>query len=258
MIYWNSWGSMKTEIVIPMAGEGKRFKEVGYNKYKPFIDVNGKSMIERVLGNITDNGTLSSVWDLNIHLICQEHIIDEYSQDIKDIHSRHSFNIIPIEHQTEGAACTVLKARNYLKSDNPVMVINSDQIVNTKFHYFFSDARIRDLDGSIMTFPSCNDKFSYAELGKDNLVVRTREKEPISNHATVGAYYFNKVWDDLFDSCIEMIIRNQRSLGEFYLCPVYNILIEKGKKVGIYEIPSDKMHSLGTPEQLKQYLNLET
>jgi len=39
-------------IVIPMAGLGSRFATAGYQKPKPFIDVLGRPMIERVMENI--------------------------------------------------------------------------------------------------------------------------------------------------------------------------------------------------------------
>ena len=39
-------------IVVPMAGRGSRFTENGYTDSKPFIDVNGKPMIQRVIENL--------------------------------------------------------------------------------------------------------------------------------------------------------------------------------------------------------------
>ena len=42
----------KFNIVVPMAGRGSRFTEQGYTDSKPFIDVNGKPMIHRVIENL--------------------------------------------------------------------------------------------------------------------------------------------------------------------------------------------------------------
>jgi len=49
-----------------------------------------------------------------------------------------------------------------------------------------------------------------------------------------------------------MIEKNIRVNNEFYVCPVFNQAIEDSKQVRIFE--AKKMWGLGTPEDLKYYL----
>jgi len=50
-----------------------------------------------------------------------------------------------------------------------------------------------------------------------------------------------------------MIKKNIRTNNEFYVCPVYNEAIADGKKIKISQV--DKMWSMGTPEELNNFLN---
>ena len=87
------------------------------------------------------------------------------------------------------------------------------------------------------------------------MVTEVREKTPISNIATVGIYLFSS-GQEFIESNLQMIIENDRVNGEFYTCPIYNYLIKKGKKIGVYSIDSSNMHGLGTPEDLNKYLKV--
>ena len=81
-----------------------------------------------------------------------------------------------------------------------------------------------------------------------------QEKKAISQYATVGIYTFSR-GKDLVDAAIDMIINNDRVNNEFYTCPVYNYSIKNGARIGIYNIEFEKMHGLGTPEDLERYLH---
>lgn len=146
-------------------------------------------------------------------------------------------------------------ARNLINNSYPLLIANSDQIIDIKISQFIEDNFNRNLDGSILTFvePSKNPKWSYAKLNSNNLVELVKEKKAISDIATVGIYLFTK-GSSFVDAAIEMIINNDRVNNEFYSCPVYNYCIKKNKKIGIYNIESSNMNGLGTPEDLKKYL----
>ena len=166
---------------------------------------------------------------------------------------KNNFNVefIAIDKLTEGTACTVLYARKYINNDTPLMIANSDQIVDINIADFINDSFKRGLDGSILTFidKEKNPKWSFAKLNND-LVVEVKEKEAISEFATVGIYFFNK--GKIFvESAIDMIIENDRVNNEFDTCPVYNYAIKSGAKIGMYNIDFSKMHGIGTPEDLE-------
>jgi UDP-N-acetylglucosamine diphosphorylase / glucose-1-phosphate thymidylyltransferase / UDP-N-acetylgalactosamine diphosphorylase / glucosamine-1-phosphate N-acetyltransferase / galactosamine-1-phosphate N-acetyltransferase len=233
-----------------MAGIGSRFMRAGYTLPKPFIDVLGKPMIVRVIENLVFP-------DAKFILLARKEHIEKNQEIVRDIQSQFDITFVPIDKLTEGTACTVLYARTLMTNDMPVVIANSDQIVDDCFAEYIQDARDRNLDGSILTFidKELNPKWSFAKINNENLVIEVREKKAISEFATVGIYYFKRA-DEMIDSILQMIIENDRTNNEFYICPTYNYMIRSRKKVGIFNINQSKMHGLGTPEDLKKYLDV--
>ena len=232
-----------------MAGMGSRFANAGYALPKPFIDVAGKPMIVRVMENLAQP-------DAKFILLARKEHIEKNQQLIIQIQSEFDATFVPIDKLTEGTACTVLFARSLLSPEDSVVIANSDQIVDDCFPSYIQDAKARNLDGSILTFTDTelNPKWSFAKIDAHGFVTQVQEKKAISQYATVGIYYFRRA-NELVDGIIQMIIENDRTNNEFYICPVYNYLIRGGKKVGIYNINQSQMHGIGTPEDLSIYLS---
>lgn len=233
-------------IVIPMAGEGSRFIKAGYDAPKPFIDVGGKPMIERVLENLRIEGS-------RFILIARSSHLDQEKDSVERLKREYNATFLTVDRLTEGAACTILFAVRLINNDEPLLLANSDQLVDFAIKDFIDDAVKRNLDGSILTFYATHEKWSYAKTNKEGFVTEVREKKPISIHATVGIYYFKK-GNEFVNSAVSMIARNDRVNNEFYTAPAYNYAIRGGARVGIYEIKGEHMHGLGTPEDLKEYL----
>lgn len=233
-------------IVVPMAGEGTRFKERGYTFPKPLIEINGKPMIQVVVENIRPTGAHAFTF------ICRKDHYDKYSlRDLLNLIAP-GCGIVQVEHLTQGAACTVLLAAEFFNNQEPLMIANSDQYIDAPIDAFIRDAQMRKLDGSILTFPASHPKWSYAKLDEEGLVMEVAEKRPISTHATVGIYYYRQ-GRMFFEAATMMIEKNVRVNNEFYVCPVYNEMILAGHRIGIYEIEQTKMHGLGTPEDLEKF-----
>ncbi|MDN5104880.1 glycosyltransferase family 2 protein [Aliarcobacter butzleri] len=236
-------------IVIPMAGLGSRFSKAGYEKPKPFIDVDGKPMIVRVLENL-------SFPNARYILIARKEHIEKEKELVRQIENDFNATFISIDKLTEGTACTVLYARKYINNDEPLLIANSDQIVDINIFDFINDCKNRNLDGSILTFVDeyKDPKWSFAKLDENNLVTEVKEKIVISEFATVGIYLYSR-GRDFVDASIDMIIDNDRVNDEFYSCPTYNYAIKNGSKIGIYNIEFEQMHGIGTPEDLNLYMN---
>lgn len=234
-------------ILIPMAGLGSRFAKAGYTKPKPFIDVLGKPMIVRVLENLAYKQAKFILIAQNEHLEREKELVENIKKDF-------NAEFIGINSLTEGTACTILYARKLISNDIPLLVANSDQIVDIDIADFIDDCFKRKLDGSILTFidKEKNPKWSFAKLEND-LVVEVKEKEAISSFATVGIYLFSK-GKFFVDAAIDMIVRNDRVNNEFYTCPTYNYMIKEGLKIGIYDIKASQMHGIGTPEDLQTFV----
>ncbi len=237
-------------VVIPMAGLGSRFAIAGYEKPKPFIDVGGKTMIERVMDNLGVPGA-------RFVLIARREHLERESETVRALEARGDIAFAGIDLVTEGAACTVLTARALIDPDAALLIANCDQIVDFDCAAYIADAVARGLDGSILTFRNAarDVKWSFARLGTSGLVEEVREKVAISDIATVGLYYFSAA-RKYFDAAIDMIARNDRVNNEFYVCPVYNYAIANGDRIGIYDVAESAMHGIGTPEDLLAFLAL--
>lgn len=235
-------------VVIPMAGAGSRFASAGYKKPKPFIDVLGKPMISRVLENLNVPGVKF------ILLVRTEHYNSE-SEVITYLKEHYNVQFVLVDDLTEGAACTVLYAHRLIDDDIPLLIANSDQIVDIDIVDYINDSEKRGLDGSVLCFEDKDPKWSYVKLNENGMISFIKEKEVISNYATVGIYYFKK-GSYFVDNAIDMFVRNDRVNNEFYVAPVYNYAIKQGGRFGIYLIEKNKMHGIGTPDDLAAYIKM--
>lgn len=233
-------------IVIPMAGRGSRFEKAGFTFPKPLIDVQNKPMIQVVVDNLGFDGTY-------IFLVQKDHY-EQYALKylLPLICQPNPCKIVQVEGITEGAACTVLLAKEHIDNDDELVLANSDQWVDWDSDHFLSFLRGKNADGGILTFHATHPKWSFARIDElSEKIVEVAEKRPISNIATVGIYYF-KHGKDFVAGAERMIEKDIRTNGEFYVCPVFNELIEDGKKILPYWAP--QMRGLGTPEDLDRFL----
>jgi HAD superfamily hydrolase (TIGR01509 family) len=237
------WQGGKMNVLIPMAGAGSRFEKAGYTFPKPLIDVRGKPMIQWVVDNL-------NVEAKYIFIVQRSHF-EKYN--LKETLSNFCPNneIVQIDGITEGAACTTLLAKQYIDTDEPLIIANSDQFVEWNNEEFIYTSTTADLDGNILTFTSTHPKWSYVKVNDLGYVTEVAEKRPISDIATVGIYYWRK-GSDYVKYAEQMIAKNTRVNNEFYVCPVFNEAIADGKKIRTFNI--EKMWGLGTPEDLEQFL----
>lgn len=235
-------------IVIPMAGAGSRFAQAGYKKPKPFIDVLGRPMICHVLDNL-------NMPDARFILLTRKEHFENEQETVNWIKSKYNVEFVLIDNLTEGAACTVLHAYKLIDNNTPLLIANSDQIVDMNIAEFINDSENRNLDGSVLCFKDHDTKWSYAKIDGEGLITEIREKVVISEFATVGIYYFAK-GGFFVKNAIDMIIRNERVKNEFYVAPVYNFGIQEGLKFGIFNININQMHGIGTPTDLNVYIDL--
>ena len=229
-----------------MAGLGTRFEEKGYKNKKPFIDVNGKPMIQRVIEN------LGIEFDKNYMfvLICLKEDFEKYDfTQFDNIIGHYSYDIIILDDVTEGAAQTILTAKELINNDTPMLSLNTDQMIDYNPDHMWTIAE--HYDGYMPCFWGDSEDWSYAKTLDNGYVQEVAEKKVISNNATAGYYYWKK-GSDFVKYAEQMIEDNSRTNGEFYVAPVYNWAIRDGKKIGIGMV--DKVYELGTPEYLEKYL----
>lgn len=237
------WRDKKMNVLIPMAGAGSRFTLAGYTFPKPLIEVNGKPMIQVVVENLNVDAHF-------IFLVQKEHYEKYNLKQLLNLIAP-GCDIIQVDGLTEGAACTTLLSKELIDNDSPLLMANSDQFVewnsNECLYAFTADG----IDGGIITFKATHPKWSFARLGDDGFVSEVAEKNPISDNATVGIYYWKK-GSDYVKYAEQMISKDIRTNGEFYVCPVFNEAIADSKKIRVKEI--EKMWGIGTPEDLNYFL----
>jgi HAD superfamily hydrolase (TIGR01509 family) len=229
-------------ILIPMAGNGSRFFNAGYKDPKPLIDVDGKPMIQRVVENISIPG--------NYIFIVQAEHYERYSLEAVLTRLVPGCTIIQVDGVTDGAARTALLAKQYIDNQRPLIIANSDQILDWDSSDFISQLLEIGVDGNMALFLANEEKWSYAKI-KNSRIVEVAEKVVISNNASTGIYGWAK-GSDYVKYAEQMIDKNIRVNNEFYICPVYNEAIQDNKR--ILPIFIDTMHGLGTPEDLERFL----
>jgi len=237
------WKNDKLNILIPMAGAGSRFEQAGYTFPKPLIEVKNKPMIQVVVENLN--------LDANYIYVVQKSHRKKYNLDILLNLITPNCTIVETKGLTDGAACTALLAKEFINNENPLFFANSDQFVEWDSNEFMYKMQETDADGGIVTFTATHPKWSFAKVDENGLVTEVAEKKPISNTATVGYYYW-KHGSDFVKYAEQMVNKNIRVNKEFYVCPVFNEAIKDNKKIRTFNI--EKMWGLGTPEDLKNYL----
>jgi len=237
------WQGGKMNVLIPMAGAGSRFQQAGYTFPKPLIDVRGKPMIQVVAESLNIDATF-------IYVVQKEHRA-KYNLDTLLNLITPNCKVVEVDKITQGAACTTLLAKEFINNDDPLLMANSDQFVEWDSNEFMYKMVEQHLDGGIVTFRATHPKWSFAKITEQGLVTEVAEKNPISDIATVGIYYWKR-GSDYVKYAEQMIERNIRVNNEFYVCPVFNEAIGDGKKIKTFDIST--MWGLGTPEDLKYYL----
>ncbi|TWT82710.1 Bifunctional protein GlmU [Planctomycetes bacterium CA13] len=236
-------------IVIPMAGRGSRFSEAGYQDPKPLIDVHGVPMIQAVIENVRPQRPHRFVF------ICQEEHLKDYPLPRTLKQQAPSCQIVSVKGVTQGAACTVLLAKQWIDNSNPLMIANCDQWIDYSIDDYLDATDQSGVDGLVMTMRDNSPKWSYIDRDSTGSIRGIVEKEVVSDEATVGIYNFARGSDFVSSAC-EMIKANDRSKNEFYVAPVYSRMIRKGASIATSDIgdAGSKMHGLGTPDDLTRFL----
>ena len=233
---------MKPNILVPMAGLGSRFIKEGFKVPKQIINIKDKHLIDISLDCLNYK-------DCNlIFVLRDEHVYNHHMDELLMKKFGDDISIVVLDQLTDGSVCSCLFAESLIDNDSPLVIHTLD----IEFRPVFDPHVMHtlDADGLILTFKSNSTNYSYAQLDKDGNVIKTAEKKAISPNACVGIYGFKK-GSDFCKYAREMIERDLRTKNEFYISPLYNVLIEDGKKIVTEDV--DKMHIFGTPDEYHFY-----
>lgn len=234
------------QLVIPMAGEGKRFQDK-YSCPKPLINVRGEKMISLAFR------TLNIPHTKIVFIIRSDH--DSHGKLSKTISEINPFSsVVVVDKLTDGPCSTALLAKPHLEENDPLVIANCDQVMRWDGHKFIRYCLNEDYDGVVVTYHEATPKNSYVRLNSIGDVVEVREKHQISCVSLNGVHYWKKA-KYFFDSAKTMIEENDRTNNEFYIAPSYNYMIRKNLRVGIYHIPNEQHYAIGTTQDLEAYID---
>jgi len=242
--------NIKMNFVIPMAGEGKRFKDTGIKKPKFMIKYKEKMLFDWAMESLPI--------DLvhKIYFICLKQHESDFS--VKEFIKSHmgkiskniDFEVILIDKKTRGQAESVLAAKQNINNKRSLLIFNIDSYFkSSRLKSNLKSLRNRNVDGLMGVCYSNNPVLSFVKKSDKGFVTKIKEKEVISDLASTGLYVFTK-GSDFIKNTEYMINKDVRIKNEFYISEIYNIMIKKEKKFIIDT--SEEFMDLGTPENLKK------
>lgn len=238
-------------IVMPMAGEGSRFANAGWTTPKPLIELNGQPLFKHAISSVAADGI-----EMKYSFIVRHEHIEKYGIDAGIKSFLPEANIFSVMKTTRGAVETCLMAESAIADDDAVIVMDCDlefrsarfiEIIKQNLSLPMEEAN----GGALVSFESNQPKYSYAEVGEDGYVVRTAEKEVISNHALCGAYFFS-TGKRFKEVAHQLLDEPDFKKPEYYVSLLYNYLLTDGEKVRLAQM--EEYYSYGTPEELKRYM----
>lgn len=242
----------RLEVLILMAGAGKRFSDEGYRLPKPYIEVDGAPMVLRAAQSLPPGNR----W----FFMTRKELKNEAGEEAL-LSAFRPAEIILIDRLTEGQAATALLAKKYLNPAEPLLIGACDHTIlfdQRRFDQITGESS--EADALIFTYrrnPAVRrnpEAYGWVETGSSG-AKRVSVKVPLAgdpagHHAIIGSFWFRKA-AYFTESAEAMIAAEDRIKGEFYIDQCMNWLIQKGLRVQVFEV--DYYASWGTPDDLRTY-----
>lgn len=234
------------KVIIPLAGSSEIFQKAGYLYPKPLIEIKGMPMIQRV---IDSTKTLNTPYKI-IFIVKEEDTI-KYHLDNTLRLLEPDCEIVKIKNITKGGLCSVLMAIDKIDKEDSLLILNSDQIIGEDLFKINNHWVKNNSDVGVVTFTSVHPRWSFV-LYEDEEIIQTAEKNPISNKAIAGYYYFKSA-ELFFDCAFKTILNDVQIDGLFFVSPVINEYVLRNKKVNFYEIENRKFYSFYSPKLIAEF-----
>ena len=243
--------SIQPYIIIPMAGQGKRFKSDGITKPKFMIKVKNKSLFEWSLDSLP-----LDISKKIIFVCLEEHEKDfKVSEFIKNIMNEKypnvKYDLVYLQNTTGGQAETVLHAKHLIDPESSLIIYNIDtHFVSTRLKSKILTLKNEKIDGILGCFESNDENLSFVKLNQDGFVSQIKEKEKISNLASTGLYIFSSA-KQFIETTEEIIENDIKVKDEFFISGIYERLLKSGKKF-VVDL-AEEFIPFGTPEDIKKF-----
>lgn len=230
-------------VLIPSMG-GNLFFENSYFP-KSLIEISGRTMLEIVMDNFNSLKERQMIYVFSQDECNQFHI--DSSVKILDENAK----VLALKQQTAGALCTALIALEFIDNEQPLLIVNSDQVIDVDYKEVCDYFNENNADAGVITFPSIHPRWSYIDLEKEE-VIEVAEKRPLSQHAIAGFYYFRR-GKDFVEAAKKAVLKQNCVDGKYYISASLNELILMGKSVQCYSITNEQYHSFYSPEKIREY-----
>lgn len=234
-------------ILIPLGSASQFFENSVYVYPKPLIEISGKPMIQHVAENLQQ----ISAQKRFIFVVREEDCVRFHLDSTLRLLVKDQIEVIRIQRETKGAACSALLATEFISNDQPLLICNGDQIFDLDLNESLKSIRGDQVDAACLSFRSVHPRWSYIRL-ESGEIVEAAEKHPLSENAIAGFYYFAK-GIDFVDAAKRMILKDAQVNGAFYIAPVLNELVLEGKRMRAYEIDGAKYHTFYSPQKIQEY-----
>lgn len=230
-------------VLLPAMGTSTFFKDSYFPK--PLVEIKGKTMLELVVEDY------SKLEPKNYIFVFSEEECLKFHMDSSVKILTPASRVIKLHNQTAGALCSCLMAVEYINDDTPLLIANSDQIIDVDYREVMNHFEDMNADAGVITFPSIHPRWSYARKRGDE-IVEVAEKRPLSKDAIAGFYYYRK-GKDFVEAAQKALIKQNNLDGRYYISASINELILWGKKVGFYDIGKEQYKSFYSPAKIKEY-----
>ncbi len=201
---------------------------------RSLLEIERKTVLQYVLEAFEHVEDIS-----NFVIIVNRRDVEKYRIDDIIRLLRPDAKIVVSEGNTKGAACSCLLAVDELNMEEPLLIVNGEQLILEPMEKILAFFREQNDDGGIVIFDDIHPRWSFVRVDEDGFVTEAAEKRPISRNATAGLYYF-KTAADFIDATMKSIKKDASVNGKYYICPVYNELVLQQKKIGTYRITRNK------------------
>ena len=233
-------------ILFPIGGRSAFFEESIFPK--PLIEILGKTMIQTVVENFS-----AIEEDKRYIFVVNEGDCATYHLDsVLNIITNGKAVIVKLSGETKGAACSSLMAVEHINNNDPLIIANSDQLIDSGLKQAVSHFRDRDADAGVICIETVHPRWSYVRLDEEGNVIETAEKRPLSKYAIAGFYYF-KHGKDFVQAAMSSIMKDSNVGGIYYIAPTLNELVLQNKNIQTFKIDNEKYHTFYTPQKIKEY-----
>jgi NDP-sugar pyrophosphorylase family protein len=235
-------------IVIPMAGKSSSFSNEGIETPKPFIDIKGKTMVQRAYESLNLDHVAN-----NVYFIALEEHKDEYDVDNVIKSFCEKAKVVYLPKVTSGPAETLYQLKGIIPDDEPMLQTNVDQILDWDSNRFVEFVKNDEYDAVLVTINVVDPHYSYARYNHKREAIDVMEKTIISNEGLIGTHYWKKA-SDYFRSFEKAKEQGLTYNDEIYVSLTFNPLIEEGKILKDFKLKqSEKQNVVGDVPSLSLY-----